>query len=105
MADNRDSLSPVAAPGIQVLLDRSMEVLSLRYFDAAGAFSGIVHSLVGMPLPDRLRANTPSSGADGIILAWRGPTEALLLCAAAAVVQQLQDALTPLTDGCMIDLT
>jgi heterotetrameric sarcosine oxidase gamma subunit len=85
------------------------QVASLRYFDRMGRFAETVRETLGMPLPQALRATARDSAGRGagLVLAWRSPTETLLLCgdhdrpAFAELQQRLADA----ADGSMVDQT
>jgi sarcosine oxidase gamma subunit len=107
VAENDGSLSPVEAPGIRVSFDQDMHVVSLRYFDPSGAFSRTAQASIGMQLPNRLCATyaVQRTGADRAILAWRSPTESLLLCDQAALIAQLHVDVATLNDGCVVDQT
>lgn len=107
MAEDFESPSPVEAPGIRVSLDQGMHVASLRYFDPSGAFSRTVQASIATQLPNRLCATYDSrpTGAVRAVLAWRSPTETLLLCNEAALIAQLQADVATLNDGCVVDQT
>ena len=100
VASSHDLL-PIEARGISVSLDRSMHAASLRYFDSDGSFARQVRASIGAPLPDRLCATlTPSSGES--VMAWRSPTETLLLCADEALLKKLESDLASCADGCVV---
>jgi hypothetical protein len=105
MAEIQSLLSPVNAPGVWISWDQSLHVASLRYFDR-DALSRSVQGLLGMPLPSVCRAicapNLPD--LDTTILAWRSPTEALLLCGEPALILRLQN-LDSRGAGCVVDQT
>ena len=107
MDENHESPPPVEAPGIRVSLDQGMHVASLRYFDPRGAFSRTVQASIATQLPNRLCATYASrrSGAESAVLAWRSPTETLLLCNEAALIAQLHADVATLNDGCVVDQT
>lgn len=107
MAENTDSLSPVHAPGLRVSLEQSMHVASLRHFDPSGEFSSAVRRTMGVALPETLRATEAAqhAGVKRTVLAWRSPTETLLLCADEAVIVQLDSDAATLQDGCVVDQT
>jgi heterotetrameric sarcosine oxidase gamma subunit len=107
VAENYESLSPVEAPGVRVSLAQGMHVVSLRYFDPSGAFPRTVQASIGMQLPSRLCATYASrrTGAERAVLAWRSPTETLLLCDEAALIEQLLVDVATLNDGCVVDQT
>lgn len=95
---------------------RAMQVASLRYFDAAGSFADAVKERIGRALPQPLRADsaafdsttfvpmTPGGDAK-FILAWRSPTETLLLSADRGAFAHLEESLASVPDGCMVDQT
>lgn len=107
MAENYEPLSPVEAPGVRVSFDQGIHVASLRYFDPSGAFSRTVQASIGMQLPDRLCAAcaTQCTGAGTAVLAWRSPTETLLLCDGPALIARLQADVATQNDGCLVDQT
>jgi sarcosine oxidase gamma subunit len=85
---------------------RAMQVASLRYFDPAGSFGALVQNVTSSPLPQTLRADTVSIGGDAtFILAWRSPTETLLLSTDQEAFADLKERLAGATDGCMVDQT
>ena len=95
---------------------RGMQVASLRYFDSAGNFAEAVKERIGRALPQPLRADSatldstslgPSTqGGDAkFILAWRSPTETLLLSADRGAFAHLTESLASVPDGCMVDQT
>jgi sarcosine oxidase gamma subunit len=81
-------------------------VASLRYFDRAGSFCGVVRETLGQPLPEACRATVAAAGRDAqIVLAWRSPTETLLLCKDPAAFAGLEAGLAGVADGCMVNQT
>jgi sarcosine oxidase gamma subunit len=96
----------VEIDGLSVIEERGLLAASLRYFDAADRFVAAVHETVG-PLPERLRAvqiDIATSGAH-FIMAWRSPTETLLLTKDGAAFAELELRLAAEVDGCMVDQT
>jgi hypothetical protein len=77
------------------------QVASLRYFDRAGSFCGVVNETLGEPVPQTGRA----AGHAQILLAWRSPSETLLLCRDPAVFAEFQARLAGAADGCMVEQT
>ena len=104
MAENHD-LEPIQAAGLRVALEPRLLVASLRYFDAHGGFACLLHDITGVTLPDSLRArgSTADLKSEGIVLAWRSPTETLLISSAATLIETLQSASATVTDGCIVD--
>jgi sarcosine oxidase gamma subunit len=104
MAENRD-LAPIQAAGLRVVVEPRLHVASLRYFDVYGAFARLLHDIVGVALPDSSRAlRSPEDLTwEATILAWRSPTETLMISAAPALFETLQGAAATLTDGCIVD--
>jgi len=97
----------VEIDGLSVLEERGLLAASLRYFDTADQFVAAVHESVGRPLPEPLRAvqvDLATSGAR-FILAWRGPTETVLLTKDGAAFAELELRLAAEIDGCMVDQT
>jgi sarcosine oxidase gamma subunit len=107
MADSRRNPTVVEIDGLSVIEERGLLAASLRYFDSADRFVAAVHESVGRPLPEPLRAvqiDLATSGAQ-VILAWRNPTETLLLTKDGAAFAELELRLADEVDGCMVDQT
>jgi len=104
MAENHD-LEPIQAAGLRVALEPRLQVASLRHFDAYGAFARLLQDITGLTLPDRLRAlgSTADLRSEAIVLAWRSPTETLMISTAPALIETLQGAAATVTDGCIVD--
>lgn len=106
--DNSAGASPVVeGDGLRVT-GLPGQLASLRYFDRMGRFAETVRETLGMPLPQALRATVRDSGdAAGPILAWRSPTETLLVCGDhdRPAFSELQQRLTGAADGSMVDQT
>ena len=105
MADSKDPYAPLQAPGISVRVDRALHVAALRYFDAQGAFAQACQASLGMPLPAAFSAVEVPGTPPGIefILAWRHPTQTLVLSNDAAALYALQSDLSSAVDGCCLD--
>ena len=95
------------SPGLRVSFDERIHVASLRYFDTSGAFSRTVSRVVGLELPNICRANVMVGDvdADRTILAWRSPTETLLLSDERTLIDQLEAEAAMHPDGCIVELT
>jgi heterotetrameric sarcosine oxidase gamma subunit len=93
------------ARGVSIELERQLTVVSLRRFDErAAAPAALITALEGLPLPAALKAT--SGAAHGLTLAWRSPTEVVLLSADAGRAQALEQALAAHADwGCSVDQT
>jgi heterotetrameric sarcosine oxidase gamma subunit len=103
--DNGRKSLVVEIDGLSVIEERGLLAASLRYFDTADSFVAALHEAVGRPLPEPLRAvqvDLASSGAQ-FILAWRRPTETVLLTKDAAAFAELELRLAAEVDGCMVD--
>src|SRR5260370_39548592 len=83
--------------------ERDLRIASLRYFDGAGRFAAAVREAVGRALPEPLRAFQVGSAAQGsyVILAWRSPTETLLLSSDRAAFAELQRQLPAGPGACV----
>jgi hypothetical protein len=92
--------------GLSVNLDRDVQIASLRYFHHTGRFAAVVREAVGKALPEPLRALRVGE-AQGvyIVLAWRRPTETLLLCNDRTAFDELERQLAAAADGTMVNLT
>jgi heterotetrameric sarcosine oxidase gamma subunit len=83
MASSVPRASGFSAPGLSVEPKGEWYIGSLRYFDAAGPLAANLRSVVGGSLPGPLAAVRYSStqSAGELILAWRSPTETLMMTA------------------------
>jgi sarcosine oxidase gamma subunit len=93
--------------GLSVRTDRDVQIASLRYFHRAGSFAAAVREAVGRALPEPLRAFQVGSATQGayIMMAWRSPTETLLLSNERAAFDELERQLAAAPDGCMVNQT
>ncbi len=106
MGDLRSTVFPPGLDGLRVEALPGVQVASLRYFDRAGSFGGMVQQALGTPLPQPQRAALSAAGdAAQSVLAWRSPTETLLLCSGAALLAELGQRLAGAADGCLVDQT
>jgi sarcosine oxidase gamma subunit len=107
MDDPRSNPAAVGIDGLSISEDRGMLVASLRYFDPAGSFAGAVREIIGRPVPKPLRATQVEHARNDahFILAWRSPTETLLLSYDRLAFAELEERLAAATDGCMVDQT
>jgi heterotetrameric sarcosine oxidase gamma subunit len=106
MDDLRSTVFPSGLDGLRVEALPGVQVASLRYFDRAGSFVGLLQQALGQPLPQPQRAALTAAGnAAASVLAWRSPTETLLLCSGAAVLAELGQRLDGAPDGCVVDQT
>jgi sarcosine oxidase gamma subunit len=101
-----------SADGLSVQWDHGLSVASLRYFDPAGPFAAEVGEVLGAPLPAPLRAQrrilaTEGAGtaASELVLAWRSPTETLLVTADAGCLAAVDRFAVNRSDGCLVDQT
>jgi sarcosine oxidase gamma subunit len=97
----------IDSAGLSVTVQSGLQIASLRYFDRAGRFAGAVCEAVERPLPEPLRAVEARHSASGsqLALAWRCPTETVLLCESRVAFADLAQRLAGRTDGCMVDQT
>jgi sarcosine oxidase gamma subunit len=102
MAENPD-LAPVQVAGLRVVFDPRLQVVSLRYFDRRGALAQLLPKIAGTALPDTLRAVRSEATWDAVILAWRSPTETVMISAESGLIDTLQGAAAELADGCVVD--
>jgi hypothetical protein len=104
VAENQD-LAPIRVAGLRVVLEPQLQVASLRYFDRRGVFADLLQRIAGVSLPDSLRAlrNAEDLTSEVTVLAWRSPTETLMISAAPTLIESLQGAAATLTDGCIVD--
>ncbi len=94
----------IEAGGITVRLERGVKVGSLRYFDACGGFTAGVADVLGGRIPAPLTAvrRVFGDGSD-IVLAWRSPTETLMICPDDRRHAQIERQAAAQTDGCFVD--
>jgi hypothetical protein len=101
----------IDAAGLSVRLDETLRIASLRYFDLAGTFVAALGSALGGPMPEPLRAvlrtmaGAGTEAADELVLAWRSPTETLLLSHDALRFTSIAKQAADCADGCMVDQT
>lgn len=106
--DSVQNLFPaIVVDGLAVETIPGMEVASLRYFEPGGSFAAEAHRIMGRALPGPLQA---SAGADAqgdprLILAWRSPTETLVLSGDRIAFADLKRGLAKAADGCMVEQT
>jgi hypothetical protein len=107
MVDPPLGSAAIEAEGLSVSVESGCQLASLRYFDDKGSFAAAVSEAVGRALPEPLRAvQTADPASDKhFLLAWRSPTETLLLCRNRIMFAELERRLADATDGCMVDQT
>jgi heterotetrameric sarcosine oxidase gamma subunit len=96
-------LVPVSnCPGLTVQLACGLHMASLRHFSAA-PLAALLQETTGARLPANQQA---CQGAGGeVTLAWRSPSEILLLSGAAQVLQRLGAKLEGSSEACLVDLS
>jgi sarcosine oxidase gamma subunit len=101
-----------SAHDLSVRWDHDLSVASLRYFDPAAPFAAEVGEVLGGPLPAPLRAQrralaTERAGTAGseLVVAWRSPTETLLVTADAGCLTAVDKFAANRSDGCVVDQT
>jgi sarcosine oxidase gamma subunit len=107
----------IAAKEVQIEGMPALQVASLRYFESSGGFAALVSEITGLAMPaplmvvlaaaERPGAAIPAYPAPAVrtMLAWRGPTETLLLSADAVQFAALSERAAGAADGCMVDQT
>jgi sarcosine oxidase gamma subunit len=100
------SFESIDAAGITVRMERWGPVASLRYYNAS-AMAPRVHKVLGTGLPStRAAVRVPNAGeVVDVFLAWRSPTETLLVSSGSAPIVALQAELSDAMDGCVVDQT
>jgi sarcosine oxidase gamma subunit len=94
------------AAGVRIAAVAPVRVAALRYFDPGGRFGRALNQALGEPLPQVQHAALAAPGRDSeMLLAWRSPTETLLLCASAAAFAELEQQVAGAGDGYMVDQT
>jgi sarcosine oxidase gamma subunit len=96
----------IEIPGLGIEALQGLHIASLRYFDSAGNFSGIVRQVLGTAPPQAGQAVRARASAEVLeFLLWRSPTETWLVSADGALIGALATALAAARDGCMVDQT
>ena len=107
MDESAALLAPISVAGLCVSLDADLLCASLRYHDSNGPVADRVRSLLNQPLPAPLAAgqsNTTQEGA-AVTLAWRSPTETLVLCRSRSVLAGIRSDAEYWQEGCYIEQT
>jgi hypothetical protein len=99
-----DEGATIAAPGLEVSVDRQSALASLRYFDGGGDFAAMVRDVTGIGLPGVGEA-VAVPGIANCVLAWRSPTETVLIADRGDVIEKFIARAAPVSDGCVIDQT
>ena len=102
-----------SAHELSVRWDHGLGVASLRYFEPAGPFATEVGEVLGGPIPLPLRAHRRTfapaadarTAASEVVLAWRSPTETLLLTADPSCFATVGAFAATRPDGCLVDQT
>jgi sarcosine oxidase gamma subunit len=99
-----------SAHDLSVLWDHGLGVGSLRYFDPSGPFAAEVGEVLGGPLPEPLRAQRRATeggctAGSELVVAWRSPTETLLVTADGDCLIRVDRFAANRTDGCLVDQT
>ena len=102
MAEATAQIGPLQGAGLTVYLDETLQAAALRYFEVDGAFAAVVREAGGVALPEVLRVTSAHGGE--LILAWRSPTETLLLAGEPAL-SDFEARVAQATDGCLVNLT
>jgi hypothetical protein len=94
----------ISISGLSVQIDRAMHIAALRYFDAVALQAQLLD--LGIALPASQQAIWCADGAmSNGILAWRSPTETLLLAPGAAPFELLNWRLGQTNDACCVEQT
>jgi hypothetical protein len=101
MAEGAREVERIACADLTVHAADAMAVATLRYFTADGACAAAVREVTGIDLPAPLEAHE----SQGVIFAWRSPTETLCLAPDGERLAALAARLTGVRDGCLVDLT
>jgi sarcosine oxidase gamma subunit len=105
MDDAHNPYVDIQADGVDARLDRRARVAALRYLDKEGDFARQCQNVIGIALPEPLQALSVPGAPLGqeCILAWRNPTQTLLLLSDASAYATLLSELKPTADGCCVD--
>lgn len=105
--DSQGAAEPkLVAHGVEVELDRSLQVGALRYCNAAEP-GAILHTLFGAALPPPLRwaAAAMANGRGECLLVFRSPTETWVLTTDAETLHALRRALAGAPAACLVEQT
>ena len=93
--------------GLRVSCEPQSQVAALRHLDAGGQFAAAVRDVLGRPLPAPLQATmiADSAGELRFLLAWRSPSETLLLSREPVTFAALEARLLTVEDGCLVEQT
>jgi sarcosine oxidase gamma subunit len=92
---------------LHVAFDKAVYVGALRYFESTGCFASSVQSTLMTTLPSTLKAKM-ASAEDGealVALAWRSPTETILLTDVGSLFENIGRLPVSDPDGCFVDQT
>jgi sarcosine oxidase gamma subunit len=105
MDSSPDAFQNIELDGLSVRVELGYQAASLRFFDVTTQFAVVVSETLGRPLAEPLRAVRieQTSGGAYFILAWRSPTENLLLCSDRAAFFAFATKLSVASDGCLVD--
>ncbi len=106
MDDRGTAEGRLVAQGVEVELDRSLQIGALRYCDAAEP-GPILRALFGAALPPPLRwvAGAMPSGRGECLLIWRSPTETWLLTTDEEPLAALRRDLADAPTACLVEQT
>jgi sarcosine oxidase gamma subunit len=105
MADSSAPAS-IAIDGLSVTIELDQQIASLRYFSPTGQFAAGVRTWLGWSVAEPLRAGYGGSASGAhFVLAWRSPTETLLLTRNGTAFSELAQRLAAETDGCLVEQT
>jgi len=99
----RDAL--LQAEGIRVEVLPGLYAASLRFFEPHGDFGASVRQIAGRELPKPLQASSSPGAGLRSVLAWRSPTETLLLSDDAGTFAEYRERLAGAAGGCLVDQT
>jgi sarcosine oxidase gamma subunit len=107
MHDSPHALKRIEIDGLSVADEPAYLIASLRYFDSTGRFAAAATEALGRPLaePQHAIQVEPSTDSAHFILAWRSPSENLLLCSNQTAFSAVATKLAAAVDGCMVDQT
>ncbi len=97
----------MSCQGFSLSVDQRVSIAALRYFTSA-TVAALVRELSGLQVPgigQALSGGPSHSAAEDWILAWRSPTETLVLCTDSAALATLAARLAEATDACLVDQT
>ena len=106
MVDAHDTAERWIGGGVTAERDRTIQVASLRYFDAAQCAARIASALSGAPpAAGRLERHGLRGSAEPFAMLWRSPSETWVLAGSPAPIDALRRGLGTTEAAWLVDLS